>query len=76
MSKPEKQRLNRGFPDADRALRFFASHRRLNMRRMVVNHFHTSAFDAGDEVSTDGSRQFLQADRTVVGVPAPLDFED
>ena len=76
MSKTEKQRLNRGFPEADHALRFFASHRSLNMRRTVVNHFHTSAFDAGDEVSTDGSRQFPQADKTVVGVPAPLDFED
>ena len=29
-----------------------------------------------EEVSTDGSHKFLQADRTVVGVPTPLDFED
>ena len=76
MSKTEKQRLNRGFPEADHALRLFASHRRLNMRSSVINHFHTSVFDAGDEVSVDGKRQFLQADRTVTGVPVPLNFDD
>ena len=76
MSKPEKQRLQRGYPEADHMLRAFAKHGR------VINPFHTSAYlnnptgPDDEEVSTDGSHQFLQADRTVVGVPTPLDFDD
>ena len=66
MSKPEKQRLQRGYPEADHMLRAFAKHGR------VIN--PSGPDDEG--VSTDGSHQFLQADRTVVGVPTPLDVDD
>tara|TARA_R100000231_G_C5286940_1_gene153382 strand:+ start:168 stop:389 length:222 start_codon:yes stop_codon:yes gene_type:complete len=73
MSKPEKQHFQRGYPEADHMLRAFAKHGR------VINPFHIPYNPSGpddEEVSTDGSHQFLQADRTVVGVPTPLDFED
>ena len=66
MSKPEKQHFQRGYPEADHMLRAFARYTRISE-------------DIGpddEEVSTDGSHQFLQADRTVVGVPTPLDFDD
>ena len=66
MSKPEKQHFQRGHPEADHMLRAFARYTRISI---------PSGPD-DEEVSTDGSHQFLQADRTVVGVPTPLDFED
>ena len=69
MSKTEKQRLQRGYPEADHMLRAFARYGR------IIHPFHTSTRN-DEEVSTDGSHQFLRADRTVVGVPTPLDFED
>ena len=71
MSKPEKQRLQRGFPDADPTICFIA----IKHETYGCQSLSHVPFD-DDEVSTDGSHQFLQADKTVVGVPAPLDFED
>ncbi len=66
MSKPEKQHFQRGYPEADHMLRAFARYTRIISPPVPDD----------DEVSTDGSHQFLQADRTVVGVPTPLDFDD
>ena len=66
MSKPEKQHFQRGFPEADHMLRAFARYTRIS----------SPSGPDDEEVSTDGSHQFLQADRTVTGVPVPLNFDD